>query len=101
VLVFSVFLPDSRLWGQVKGDVALRPGDYLFLELHDVRFPQISFGKAAVKEGGKFLLRANKGKYLLFVSRVNVDKSAQRLGILKVAVGREGVFNSTIILKKV
>jgi hypothetical protein len=100
-LVFSVLLPDARLWGQIKGNVALGPGDYLFLELRDSRFPQISFGKTAVKEGGKFLLRANKGKYLLFVSKVNIDKSSQSLGTLKVAVGREGVFNSTVVVKKV
>jgi len=68
------------------------------LELRDAKFPEISFGKAVVKEDGKFLLRSNKGRYLLSVSRLDRNKNKEVLASLKVKIGREGVLNSTLII---
>jgi hypothetical protein len=99
LLVVSVFLPDCRLWGRVQTKIVLAAGEQLFLELRDVKFPEISFGKAFVKEGGKFLLRANKGKYLLLVGKEDMNKNITVLASSKVAVGRDGVLNYTIIVR--
>lgn len=98
LLIISIFLPDTRLWGKVKTKIVLAPGEHLFLELRDTKFPEISFGKAVVKESGRFLLRSNKGKYLLLVGKVGFNKNLTVLASLKVIIGRDGVFNSTIIL---
>jgi len=98
LLVVSVFLPDCRLWGKVKTRIVLAPGEELFLELRDIKFPEISFGKAVVKEGGRFLLRSNKGKYLLLVGKAGINKSPTVLASSKVFIGRDGVLNSTIVL---
>jgi hypothetical protein len=98
LLIISIFLPDTRLWGKVKTKIVLAPGEHLFLELRDTRFPEISFGKAVVKESGRFLLRSNKGKYLLLVCKAVFNKNSTVLASLKVIIGRDGVFNSTIIL---
>jgi hypothetical protein len=98
LLILSVFLPEARLWGRIKTKIILNPGESLFLELRDLRFPEIIFGKTAVKEDGKFLLRSNKGKYWLLVSRVGVNKQKEMLGKIKVRIGGLGVLNSTIIV---
>lgn len=96
LLVLSTVLPDTRLWGKVKTKTVLAPGENLFLELRDTKFPEIGFGKAVVKEDGKFLLRSNKGKYMLLVSKAGINKKMEVLASLKVSIGIEGVFNSTI-----
>jgi hypothetical protein len=98
LLVLAVFLPDARLWGMLKAPVVIKPGESLFLELRDAKFPDISFGKAVVKEDGRFLLRANKGGYSLLISRIDAGKNQEVLASLKVKIGREGVFNSTVTL---
>ncbi len=98
LLVVSLSLPDCRLWGRIKTKVVLAPGEYLFLELRDAKFPEISFGKAVVKESGQFLLRANKGRYLLIVSKAGINKDLTVLARSKAVIGRDGVLNSTIIL---
>lgn len=98
VLLLSLSLPEARLWGKVKTKVALLPEENLFLELRDVKLPGISFGKTAVKEDGKFLLRSNRGRYQLLVSKIDNRKNVVVLGQLMVSIGREGVLNSTIIL---
>lgn len=99
VLALSTFLPDNRLWGRVKTKIVMAPGEDLFLELRDAKFREISFGKTVVKEDGKFLLRSNKGKYMLLVGKSGINKDSTVLGSLKAAVGRDGVFNSTIIVE--
>jgi hypothetical protein len=98
LLIISTFLPDTRLWGKVKTKIVLASGEHLFLELRDTKFPEISFGKAVVKESGRFLLRSNKGKYLLLVGKADLNKNSTVLASSKVVIGRDGVFNSTIIL---
>jgi len=98
ILFLSTSLPDNRLWGRVKTKIILAPGEYLFLELRDAKFREISFGKTAVKEDGKFLLRSNKGRYLLLVGKAGMNKNPTVLASLKVAIGSQGVFNSTIVI---
>lgn len=99
LLVLALYLPEARLWGQVKFEDILEANEYLFLELYDLKFSGISFGKAKVKEDGKFLLRANKGKYRLTLSKININKDTVLLGETPVSIGREGVFSSTIVVK--
>jgi hypothetical protein len=100
LLILSTVLPDARLWGKIKTNMILAPGESFFLELLDPKFPGISFGKATAKEDGKFLLRSNKGHYTISVSRINHSKNTQELlGSTKAYVGGEGVFNSTVVLK--
>jgi hypothetical protein len=99
LLLLSIVLPETRLWGQLKTDIKLPTGEFFFLELRDLKFREISFGKAKVKDGGKFLLRANKGSYVLAVSLVNKNGDKKEMAELPVSIGGQGVFNSTILLK--
>jgi len=100
LLILAVSLPEARLWGKVLADSPAAPGESLFLELGDPRFPGMVFGKTAVKEDGKFLLRSNKGKYTLFISKLGAGGQRSVLGQMKVSVGRSGVLNSTIVLRQ-
>ncbi len=101
LVISAQILPESRLWGKVR----LIHGQYgqpsFILELHNSLFPQISFGKAESHDDGKFLLRANKGNYLLTISRYNEEGKKILLGSLDVTVGRAGVLNDNIKLKQV
>jgi hypothetical protein len=98
LLILALLLPEVRLWGRVKTKIPLASQEFLYLELHDLKFPEIIFGKTHVKDDGKFLLRSNKGNYLLMVGKMAEGKRPQVLASLPVSVGRGGVLNSTIIL---
>ncbi len=98
LLGFSTVMPDARLWGKVKTNIVLAQGESLYLELRDRNLSGICFGKAKVKDDGKFLLRSNKGDYSLFVSKIIKGGTAQFLGSTKVRIGGEGVFNGTILV---
>lgn len=102
LIILSWILPQPRLWGRLVLDnkfINLNL-EGLLLEFHSVRFPGINFGKATVRSDGKFLLRANPGKYVLTISQVNEkEKSQVLLGQIEVRVGNLGVLNGTIKIK--
>lgn len=99
LFVVAKFLPDAKLYGQVQIKVNLPDTQYVYLELHNPQFPAVSFGKTMVQEDGKFLLRANPGKYLLTVSKVNALKEKILLGSLNIKIGSEGVFQNTLVIR--
>ncbi len=99
VIILAKLVPESRLFGRVVFRKEIEDMKYLFLELHNAQFPDVSFGKTITHEDGRFLLRANPGKYLLTVSRVNTQTEKVLLGSINIKIGREGVFQSTLIIR--
>jgi hypothetical protein len=97
IIFLAVLLPEPRLWGKVIGHGQV-PAN-LFLELHNAAFPSVTLGSAAVNENGKFLLRANKGKYLLSISSVDSEKNKHLLGSIPVTVGKSRVLNESLIVR--
>lgn len=96
----GLLAPETRLWGRL-----VLPADFveegeIFLELHNIKFPQISFGKAKVDENGKFLLRANAGHYLLTAFLTEKNKPPIELAKIKIRVGILGVYNGSLMLKR-
>jgi hypothetical protein len=92
-------IPEDRLSGKIK---FIGSGENLEgwqLELFSPRFKGVGFGKAAVRPDGKFLLRANKGRYLLQISKQTLGQEKTLLASLPVKVGSSGVLNSTLLVK--
>lgn len=86
LIFINAVLPDPRLWGQIKN----RRGaglEGLFLELSNPRLAGITLAKSQSQEGGRFLLRANPGHYVLTIV------SANARGSLPVRISAEGVIN--------
>lgn len=100
VFVLLSLTPETRLWGQVEFiNFELQEGKALFLELHKEKLGKISFGKTDVHDDGRFLLRANKGKYTLCLKVVGKDLSVAELGTIPVTVSTLGILNSKIKIK--
>jgi len=99
VLFCAALLPEPRLWGKVRVKTHLENFDGLFLELHSSQFPGISFGKAKINQNGKFLLRANKGRYSLSVSLLDAQNKENLLGSAPVRIGSNGVLNASVVVK--
>ncbi|MBI5530329.1 MAG: hypothetical protein HY918_02405 [Candidatus Doudnabacteria bacterium] len=100
LLILALFTPTPRLWGKIKSNNKNLLYENLFLELHNEKFTQISFGKAWVTVTGKFLLRANPGRYILSVSKVDSQNQKVLLAETKISIGKAGVFNPTLYLKE-
>ena len=98
LIILSRIIPDVRLWGKIHIKAKIKNIKNLFLELHSQQFPGVSFGKTYAHESGRYLLRANPGKYLLTVSLVNEKAEKVLLGSLPVKIGPDGVFNNTIFV---
>jgi len=94
LIVLSFITPELRLWGFVKQKVF--EDKILLLELQNALLPGVVMGKAEVEPTGKFLLRANKGTYLLSVSIRDANGGVVLIGRTKVRVGSEGICNQTI-----
>ncbi len=98
VLLLGFFAPSARLWGRLKIRGKQEFAGRLRLELRHPKL-QTTFGRAMVMDTGKFLLRANKGKYLLSLFEVSPDGSSKNLLAEKmVRVGGSGVYNGTLTL---
>ncbi len=98
LIILARLTPDVRLWGKIYIKAEIKEPHNLFLELHSQQFPGVSFGKAYAQESGRYLLRANPGKYLLTVSLVNAKHEKVLIGSLSVRIGPDGVFNNTILV---
>lgn len=95
LMILAKILPEDRLWGLMKIKIPGGGLQGLLLELKRPQFPQMTFGKTFVNEEGRFLLRANPGKYLMAV--IKLDKKNQKTYLCSrpVSIGRNGVLNST------
>jgi hypothetical protein len=99
LFIFAGIIPEARLWGRLifkNGGVDM---SNWVLELNNPRFPGINFGRATSREDGKFLLRANKGKYRLNITKKLEDGQKVVLGHLDVKIGENGVLNAGIIVR--
>ena len=99
VFLFGFFAPNARLWGRLKTKGQAEFSGILRLELNHPKL-QTTFGRAVVADTGRFLLRANKGRYLLNLYQLSRDGSSKELLAKKmVRVGSSGVYNGTLTLK--
>lgn len=99
LMMLALWIKPARLWGQIILKTGLPEYEDMVLELLSEKFPGMRFGKAVIHEDGKFLLRANPGRYLLSVNLVDRSKNSLTLGILPVRVGQNGVLNKTLVIK--
>jgi hypothetical protein len=91
LLLLDYFLPQVRLWGRIV-DQHNRPLSKVSLEVVNPLISSIVFAKYQTAEDGRFLLRANPGKYIL---RCHYKGS---LVDTHISVGKIGVINSTFKL---
>lgn len=98
IFILTALLPEPRLWGRLAvGGQASGPGTWL-LELHSRQFENVVFAKTEAEGDGKFLLRANKGKYKLWASKLSENKAVLFSLQMQVKVGGNGVLNSDLIV---
>lgn len=99
-LLLSKMLPEPRLWGKIIIKNQSSNIGQLVLELHNKQLGHISFGVAKIHDDGKFLLRSNKGDYILEISNIGENKEKVVIGTMPVKIGRAGVFNETVVIIK-
>ncbi len=99
IILLSIIISGPRLFGKIISSNRSLLTAGLLLELHNSKFPEITFGKCQVREDGKFLLRAGRGKYLLMIFDARKEKEKKLLAALPVKVGKSGVVNSTFHIK--
>jgi len=98
LLCLASVVPEARRWGQlVFKDPAQDPGGWS-LELNSQKLPGINFGRTVSRDDGKFLLRANKGIYILNVSKTHKDGTKTVLGALPVKIDAERVLNDRVVV---
>ena len=98
LLIFlALFTAELRLWGRFSQHV-FSEGEIL-LELENPELPGVVFGRSLVTVSGKFLLRANKGKYNLAVKYKDKTGEVITLGTVPVSINAEGVLNTTVRIR--
>lgn len=90
LLVLNSVVPEIRLWGKVIDLSNKKLLSKVSFELSNPEIESVVLAKAVSQEDGRFLLRANPGKYILRVSYKNA------LAKIPVRVHSEGVVNLDI-----
>jgi hypothetical protein len=93
IFAFNTLLRPPRLWGIVYGGHPVVPLSDIRLELVNSLIPSITLAKAESQEDGRFLLRGNKGSYILKIS-TKEGLAAE----VPITIGSAGVVNFDIKL---
>ncbi len=90
LLVLNSTVPEIRLWGKVIDSSNKKLLSKVALELSNPQIETVILAKTESQEDGRFLLRANPGKYILRISYKNASAK------IPVRVHSEGVVNLDI-----
>ncbi len=91
----ALFLPEPIYWGTLEDAQSGLPVSGVEVSLHNPVLPQVLLGKTKVPVGGRFLLLANPGKYIVQVHDITPE-GRFLVGEEHLRVFGDGVVNRTI-----
>ncbi len=96
LFIFEILLPRQRLWGKVTNKKTGLPVSGVELKLLMNKIPGVVLGRAISRDDGRFLLRANPGKYILQITDVS---TGIEIGTLPIKIPIDRVLNKNIQIK--
>jgi len=98
IFIITFLLPAHPLWGRIcsREDGGLLQG--LVVQVFIPGAMPVVMGRAVSAPDGKFFLKANPGSYTLQVMEMSGDGASKVLHERDVTIGKEGLYNKTIML---